>query len=143
MHHDKEKAPAGQGEGKDTRKVKPMSTTQNISPTGDDLRQTGQHIVMVNDSVEANAGKIIRATLLRFIETGQQFSADDIRDELEGNDLVARAMFKRPNLLPAIIGAASRKGLIEPIGIVKPTRPSRHSNRNLTWRATKQQDVAA
>ncbi|MBM6588816.1 hypothetical protein [Brevibacterium sp. RIT 803] len=116
---------------------------QNISPTGDELRQTGQHIVMVNDSVEANAGKIIRATLLRFIETGQQFSADGVREELEASDLVARAMFKRPNLLPAIIGAASRKGLIEPIGFVKPNRPSRHSNRNLIWRATEQGRAAA
>lgn len=116
---------------------------KDISPSGDDLRQTGQHIVTLNDSVEANAGKLIRATLLRFIQTGQQFSADEVREELEGNDLVARAMFKRPNLLPAIIGAASRKGLIEPIGIVKPTRPSRHSNRNLIWRATAQGRAAA
>ena len=116
---------------------------QNISPTGDDLRNEGQHIVEVNDSVEANAGKIIRATLLRFIQSGQQFSADEVREELEGNDLVTRAMFKRPNLLPAIIGGASRKGLIEPIGIVKPSRPSRHANRNLIWRATAQGRAAA
>lgn len=116
---------------------------QNISPTGDDLRDTGQTVVTANDAVEANAGKIIRATLLRFIETGHQFSADEVREELEGNDLVARAMFKRPNLLPAIIGAASRKGLIEPIGIVKPVRPSRHSNRNLIWRAASQGRTAA
>lgn len=143
MHHDKEKAPAGQGEGKDTRKVKPMSTTQNIRPTGDDLRDAGQTIVTANDAVEANAGKIIRDTIDWLIESGQHFSADDIRDELEGNAAVSRAMFKRPNLLPAIIGAASRKGLIEPIGIVKPTRPSRHSNRNLIWRATAQGRVAA
>ncbi|TSI12665.1 hypothetical protein [Brevibacterium aurantiacum] len=116
---------------------------QDISPTGDDLRDTGQTIVTANDAVEANAGKIIRDTIGWLIESGQHFSADDIRAELEGNDLVARAMFKRPNLLPAIIGAASRKGLIEPIGIVKPTRPSRHSNRNLIWRATAQGRAAA
>lgn len=116
---------------------------KNISPTGDDLRNDGQHIVAVNDSVEANAGKIIRATIDRLIESGEPFSADDIRDELEGNEKVERAMFKRPNLLPAIIGGASRRGLIEPIGVVKPTRPSRHSNRNLIWRATAQGRAAA
>lgn len=143
MHHDKEKAPAGQGEGKDIRKVKPMSATENISPAGVDLRDDGQNVVIVNDAVEANAGKLIRATLHRLIQRGQHFSADDVREELERNQLVARAMFKRPNLLPAIIGGASRKGLIEPIGIVKPTRPSRHANRNLIWRATAQGRAAA
>lgn len=116
---------------------------QNISSTGDDLREDGQTIVTANDAVEANAGKVIRATIHRLIESGRHFSADDIRDELEGNDTVERAMLKRPNLLPAIIGAASRKGLIEPIGIVKPTRPSRHANRNLIWRATAQGRAAA
>lgn len=141
MHTDNEKAPADQGEGNDPERDQHM--TNYISPTGDDLRDAGQAIVEANDAVEANAGKIIRATLLRFIQTGQQFSADEVREELEGNDLVARAMFKRPNLLPAIIGAASRKGLIEPIGIVKPSRPSRHSNRNLIWRATAQGRAAA
>ncbi|MGZ1491277.1 hypothetical protein [Brevibacterium sediminis] len=112
-------------------------------PTGEQLRNEGQHIVEVNDSVEANAGAVIRAVLDRFIESGEPFSADEIRDALGGNDAVERAMFKRPNLLPAIIGGASRKGLIEPIGIVKPTRPSRHANRNLIWRATNRQEVAA
>lgn len=114
-----------------------------MNPTGEELRDTGQCIVEVNDSVEANAGAVIRATLERLIGSGEPFSADEIRDALEGNDVVARAMFKRPNLLPAIIGAASRKGLIEPIGIVKPTRPSRHANRNLIWRATAQGRAAA
>ena len=142
MNQDKEKTPgAATPRANDPERTNNMN--QNISPTGDDLRQTGQHIVMVNDSVEANAGKFIRATLLRFIETGHQFSADEVREELEGDDLVARTMFKRPNLLPAIIGAASRKGLIEPIGFVKPARPSRHSNRNLIWRATEQGRAAA
>lgn len=141
MHTDKEKAPAGQGEGDDPERDQHM--TNDISPTGDDLREDGQTIVTANDAVEANAGKIIRAVVQRLIESGQHFSADDIRGEIEDNETVERAMFKRPNLLPAIIGAASRKGLIEPIGIVKPTRPSRHSNRNLIWRATKRQDVAA
>lgn len=116
---------------------------QTTSPTGDDLRDEGQHIVEVNDSVDANAGRIIRATLRRFIQTGRPFSADEVREELEGNERVTRAMFKRPNLLPAIIGGASRQGLIEPIGIVKPTRPSRHANRNLVWRATEQGRAAA
>ena len=114
-----------------------------MNPTGEQLRDAGQHIVEVNDSVQANAGKIIRATLLRFIQAGEPFSADEVREELEGNDAVERAMFKRPNLLPAIIGGASRKGLIEPIGIVKPSRPSRHANRNLIWRATEQGRAAA
>lgn len=144
MNQDKKKAPSsGVLRAKDTRKVNQMSTTKANSPTGEDLRNEGQHIVEVNDSVEANAGKIIRATLLRFIQTGQPFSADEVREELEGNDAVERAMFKRPNLLPAIIGGASRKGLIEPIGIVKPSRPSRHANRNLIWRATEQGRAAA
>ena len=114
-----------------------------MNPTGDDLRIAGQSIVEANDAVETNAGKLILATLLRFIQTRQPFSADDVREELEGNELIARAMFKRPNLLPAIIGGASRKGLIEPIGIVKPTRASRHANRNLIWRATAQGRAAA
>lgn len=144
MNQDKKKAPSsGVLRAKDTRKVNQMSTSKNISPTGEDLRDSGQHIVEVNDSVEANAGAVIRATLDRLIESGEPFSADEIRDELEGNEVVERAMFKRPNLLPAIIGGASRKGLIEPIGIVKPTRPSRHANRNLIWRATKRQGMAA
>lgn len=114
-----------------------------MNATGEDLRDAGQHIVESNDSVEANAGEIIRATIDQLIGSGEPFSADDIRDALEGNELVARAMFKRPNLLPAIIGGASRKGLIEPIGIVKPTRASRHANRNLVWRATVQGRAAA
>ncbi|WP_240373138.1 hypothetical protein [Brevibacterium zhoupengii] len=115
----------------------------NNSPTGEELRDAGQQVVEINDSVEANAGAVIRATLDRLIKSGEPFSADEIRDALEGNEAVERAMFKRPNLLPAIIGGASRKGLIEPIGIVKPTRPSRHSNRNLIWRATEQGRAAA
>lgn len=144
MSQDKKNAPSsGVLRARDTRKVNQMSTTKANSPTGEDLRNAGQHIVEVNDSVEANAGKVIRATLDRFIESGEPFSADEIRDALEGNEVVERAMFKRPNLLPAIIGGASRKGSIEPIGIVKPTRPSRHANRNLIWRATKRQGMAA
>lgn len=142
MNEGKKKAPGARTpRANDPERTKHM--IQNISPTGEDLREDGQTIVIANDAVEANAGKIIRATILRLIESGQHFSADDIRDELEGNDTVERAMFKRPNLLPAIIGAASRKGLIEPIGFVKPTRPSRHSNRNLIWRATAQGRAAA
>lgn len=143
MNHDKKKAPAGQGEGEDIRKVNQMSTTKANSPTGEELRDAGQHIVEVNDSVEANAGAVIRSVIERLIKSGEPFSADEIRDALEGNEAVERAMFKRPNLLPAIIGGASRKGLIEPIGIVKPSRPSRHANRNLIWRATNRQGMAA
>lgn len=141
MHTDKEKAPADQGEGNDPERDQHM--TNYISPTGDDLREAGQAIVTANDAVEANAGKAIQSMILAFVAEGSDFSADDIREKFEGVDYVTRAMFRRPNLLPAIIGAASRKGLIEPIGIVKPSRPSRHSNRNLIWRGTKQQDVAA
>lgn len=114
-----------------------------MNPTGDDLRNEGQHIVTINDEVEANAGKILREAIDRLIQSGEPFSADEIREAVEDNDKVVRAMFKRPNLLPAIIGGASRRGLIEPIGIVKPTRPSRHANRNLIWRATAQGRAAA
>ena len=89
MNQDKKKAPSsGVLRAKDTRKVNQMSTTKANRPTGEELRNTGQHIVEVNDSVEANAGAVIRATLERFIESGEPFSADEVRDALEGNDTV-------------------------------------------------------
>ncbi len=116
---------------------------QSISPSGDDLASAGQKIVIANDAVKANAGDQIRNVIDEYIKSGRTFTADDIREAFIDNEIVERAMFMKPNLLPALIAGASRRGLIVAVGYCKPSRASRHANPNRIWQATRMQEVAA
>lgn len=116
---------------------------QNISPSGDDLASAGQKIVIANDAVKVNAGDQIRNVIDEYIKSGRTFTADDVREAFIDNEIVERAMFMKPNLLPALIAGASRRGLIVAVGHCKPSRASRHANPNRIWQATRMQEAAA
>lgn len=60
MHQDKKKAPAGQGEGKDTRKVNQMSTSKNIRPLkpGQAVRSELDGTLGVTTSIRSRHGLI-------------------------------------------------------------------------------------
>ena len=116
---------------------------QNIRPTGDSLAEAGQEIVIANDAVKDNAGDQIRKVIDEYIKSGCTFTADDVREAFIGNEVIERAMFMKPNLLPALIAGASRRGLIVAVGYCKPSRASRHANPNRIWQAVKHARAAA
>lgn len=101
---------------------------------GDDLRDAGIEAVLAADvALNRNYAELVDQAIDAFVEAGMTFSADDIRDWIERHHPEAEA--HSHNVLPGAFGRASRAGRIEPVGFTKPTRASRHGNRNLVWRA--------
>lgn len=103
--------------------------------TGESLRDAGQAAVIAADEMEANAGEYITAQIREFIDEGREFSADDIREALDGYRPIRRAMAIHPNLLPAIMAGFSKKKAIVPVGVCRPSRASRRTNWNMVWKA--------
>jgi hypothetical protein len=60
---------------------------------------------------------------------GKTFSADDVQF-LTG----ARPLECSPNLIGAVINAAAKAGLIEPVGFVRSGRVIGHGNRLIVWK---------
>ena len=103
---------------------------------GIDLRDAGVAAVIAADTAaHRSATPFIQEALDAFIEAGQPFSADDIREALAENAHVRRELANRPNLMPALIANAAKAGRIEAVGYCRPSRSSRRSGRNLVWRA--------
>ena len=99
----------------------------NRPNTGEELREQGMADVIAADtSVTRGCGEAIKAAILELAAEGAPFSADDVR---------ARADVEphSPNLFGAYFGSASRAGVIEPVGLCKPSRSSRHASRNFMW----------
>lgn len=104
--------------------------------TGMELRDQGVAAVIAADTAaHRSAAPYLREALDAFIESGQAFSADDIREALAENVVVRRELANRPNLMPAVIANAAKAGRIEAVGFCRPSRSSRRSGRNLVWRA--------
>lgn len=104
--------------------------------TGIDLKHQGIAAVIAADTAaHRSAAPYLREALDAFIESGQAFSADDIREALADNIAVRRELANRPNLMPALIANAAKAGRIEAVGYCRPSRSSRRSGRNLVWRA--------
>lgn len=70
------------------------------------------------------------AALAQMISEGCTFTADRLRDHIS-SDVEPH----HPNVLPAVIRSAARRGLIEPVGWEPSTRPTRHASVNRVWRA--------
>lgn len=103
--------------------------------TGMDLRDQGTAAVIAADTApHRGAGDFIRSVIQDFAALSIEFTADDIRDALRDNDTVTRELYHRPNLLPAHLGSAAHRGLIEAVGLYRPTRASRRASRNLVWK---------
>ncbi|HLS33037.1 MAG TPA: hypothetical protein VK039_05575 [Brevibacterium sp.] len=104
--------------------------------TGMELRDQGVAAVISADTAaHRSAAPYLREALDAFIESGQAFSADDIREALAENVVVRRELANRPNLMPALIANAAKAGRIEAVGLCRPSRASRRSGRNLVWKA--------
>ncbi|MCD2263259.1 hypothetical protein K3888_11175 [Dietzia aurantiaca] len=85
--------------------------------------------------VVANAPTDYRAAAIdaidSLVEAGDPFTVEDIAARIPSELPPAH-----PNLLPALIGARARNGLIVPMGRYRTTRRSRHSSKNTVWRAS-------
>lgn len=102
---------------------------------GMELRDQGVAAVLAADAApHRGAAPFIREALDAFIESGQPFSADDIREVLADNIIVRRELANRPNLMPAMFATTAKAGRIEAVGLCRPSRSSRRSGRNLVWK---------
>lgn len=104
--------------------------------TGESLRDAGQAVVIADDEMEANAGAYLKGAIQDLIDSGREFSADDVRVAVDDLRPVRRAMANHPNLLPAIMGSFAKRKLITPVGVCRPTRASRRTNWNMVWKAS-------
>lgn len=103
--------------------------------TGELLRDQGIADVLAADSAPHRGyADLVDAAIAHFTAADIPFSAEDVRDHIEREH--PEAVAHSPNVLPGCFGRASRAGLIVPVGVTKPTRATRHGNRNLVWKAT-------
>ena len=78
----------------------------------------------------------VEDALGRLIESGREFTADDLRRLVVGINEAA------PNLLPSVIGVAAARHLIVPVGESRSPRRSRRASRNRVWIACPQEGGA-
>lgn len=82
--------------------------------------------------VDANSHPAWRAcadqTILDLAKSGREFAADDVT--------AVCGQPAHPNATGARFSAASRRGIIEPVGYRQAVRKERHASRMLTWRGT-------
>lgn len=103
--------------------------------TGAELRDQGIEAVIAADvAVHRSAGTFIRHAIEDLAHSGHEFTADDVRGVLADNPKVVTALREHPNLMPSFFAHASRSGLIEAVGLYRPSRSSRRASRNLVWR---------
>lgn len=96
---------------------------------GEQLKLDGMSATLAKDSaVHRGYAPYAREVLDRLIDSGQRFTADDVRAGIpEGIEAHS------PNVLPSVIGMAARQGRIVPAGFVNSHRPSRHAGRLMVW----------
>ena len=101
---------------------------------GTQLRDDGMEAVIAADvAVHRGAGVFIRSVIQEYADSGVEFTAEDVREALRDNDLVVRELASKPNLLPALMGHASKGGVIRCVGMCRSSRASRRASRNLVW----------
>lgn len=102
--------------------------------TGIELRGQGAEAVIAADvAVHRGAGVFIRSVIQEYADSGVEFTAEDVREALKDNTIVVRELSSKPNLLPALMGNASKGGLIRCVGMCRSSRASRRASRNLVW----------
>lgn len=86
-------------------------------------------VIAAAESVTRRSAKahVIEA-IQRRAESGRPFTADDVQRDLP-EDIEPHS----PNLLPALINGASKRGLIRMHGLARSSRPSRHAGRVCIW----------
>lgn len=108
-----------------------MTTEQE---TGRQLRADGEAAVIAADQAPyRDAAKHIDAAIVELAGTGRPFTAEDVRARVGGIAIVQARMSEAPNLLPALMSAASNRGLIRHIGWAESTRPSARSRAIRLW----------
>lgn len=98
-------------------------------PTGTQLRIVGEDATLaaataINRDFREHAEDILDD----LIEAGRPFTAEDIRRKIPDG-----VEPHSPNVLPAVIGRASRAGRIKTIGWCGTTRNTRHGSVNRLW----------
>lgn len=108
-----------------------MTTEQE---TGRQLRADGETAVIAADQAPyRDAAKHIDAAIVELANSGRRFTAEDVRARVRGGEFVRLRMSESPNLLPALMSAASNRGLIKHIGWAESTRPSARSRAIRMW----------
>ncbi len=104
-----------------------MTTGEQLQLNGAEANlaaATAPHRVDYRDHVET--------ILADYVRRRCEFSAEDVRRALpEGVEPP-----HSHNVLPSIIRAWAHRGLIQPVGWVRCTRPARHANVNRVWKGT-------
>lgn len=89
-------------------------------------------------SKPSEAGALLRAVIEDMAESGESFDADDVRSRFDGDGedalLVRRTLANRPNVMAGAFAGARARGVIVPVGMVRPGRGSRKGNRHMLWR---------
>lgn len=85
-------------------------------------------VIAAANTVHRSAKSYLIEAIQRRAESGLPFTSDDLQA-----DLPADVEPHSPNLLPALINGASRRGLIRMHGLAHSTRPSRHAGRVCVW----------
>lgn len=93
------------------------------------------NVIAAAESVTRRSAKahVIEA-IQRRAESGLPFTADDIQADLP-EDIEPHS----PNLLPALMQGASKRGLIRMHSFAHSSRPSRHAGRVCVWVGRKRQ----
>ena len=101
--------------------------------TGEQLQLDGAaaNLAAATAPHRADYREHVETILAGYVRERREFSAEDVRRALpDGVEPHSH------NVLPSIIRAWAHRGLIEPIGWVRCTRPARHANVNRVWKGT-------
>lgn len=105
-----------------------------IPITGLDLRNAGIAATLAADTApHRDAAPFIRQAVEDLASTHREFTAEDVRARIAGNEHVAQEIADRPNLLPAVFSGAANAGLIRAVGYTRATRRSRHASVMRVW----------
>lgn len=92
-------------------------------------------------SKPSEAGVRIRAVIEDMAESGESFDAEDVRARFAGDGedalLVRRTLARRPSVLSGAFAGARARGVIVPVGMVRPGRGSRKGNRHMLWKGAR------
>lgn len=85
-------------------------------------------VIAAGEAVNRSAKACFIAAIQQRADSGVPFTADDVQADLpDGIEPHS------PNLLPALMQGAAKRGLIRMHGLAHSTRPSRHAGRVCVW----------
>lgn len=108
-----------------------MTATPDLFNFDEGQRRRDEGTAAVTAAAEAvhrSAKTYYIEIIQRCAEAGQPFTSDDVTAQLP-DDVEPHS----PNLLPALMQGAAKRGLIQMHGFAHSTRPSRHASRVCVW----------